>query len=169
MNRRDVTRTAPLGIEEFERCGGVNHIKSFSESGWMSIFQNAGEIFERIDGNALCNLLQDKGTFDKVVVVDCRGDYEFRGGHIKVAVNAQSEEDLKQIYDKFYTPNTCFVFHCEYSQIRGPSRLEDFFVICELRDAARPKCYVLDGGYRSFYKHHKDQCGKGYTEEHSKA
>jgi M-phase inducer tyrosine phosphatase len=135
----------------------------------MSTFRNPGEDYDRINANALCKILRDKGQFDKVVVIDCRGRHEFAGGHLKVAVNAQSPEDLEEIFQKFYSEKTCFVFHCEYSQVRAPSRLEDFRQICESHGiTSPPTCYVLDRGYKGFYLAHQDYCVDGYTQEHDK-
>jgi hypothetical protein len=132
----------------------------------MKSFRTPGQSYDRISSDTLCNLLQDKGDFDKVVLVDCRGDLEFNGGHISVAIHAQTEEDFEEVFHKFYTENTCFVFHCEFSKVRAPLRLKQFLQIGRSQGIeSMPHCYVLDRGYSVFYVLHSEQCVDGYRRE----
>jgi hypothetical protein len=132
----------------------------------MKIFRNPGQNYDRISGDTLCSLLNDKGEFDKIVVVDCRGDLEFNAGHIANAIHAQTEEDFEGLFDKFYNENTCFVFHCEFSKVRAPLRLKQFLELCRTRGVqSTPHCFVLDRGYSVFYVLHREQCINGYRPE----
>ncbi|GMF00818.1 unnamed protein product [[Candida] boidinii] len=69
--------------------------------------------------------------FDEVVVIDCRFEYEFEGGHIDNALNICSKKELEKnmFHDEIleqdpvsYTSKNrkLIVFHCEFSSHRGP-------------------------------------------------
>jgi M-phase inducer tyrosine phosphatase len=132
-------------------------------------FKNPDEDFQRIPSDRLCELLNNPSPFKKVVVVDCRGRDEYEGGHIRGAINATSEQDHEKIFREYYSSDTCFVFHCEFSQIRGPGGLHDFQDVCMSNRAVLPRMYVLDRGYRGFYREHQDYCVSGYLPEHNDA
>jgi rhodanese-related sulfurtransferase len=62
-----------------------------------------------------------------VIVIDCRYEYEYLGGHIKGAMNINSEDDLERFFfsnqetiESLMQSQAIIVFHCEYSQKRGP-------------------------------------------------
>lgn len=65
------------------------------------------------------------GLIDEYVIVDCRFEYEYLGGHIKGAVNCNTHEELMR---KFFNSNEdstnstrkAIIFHCEFSSHRGP-------------------------------------------------
>ncbi|VDK85654.1 unnamed protein product [Litomosoides sigmodontis] len=121
----------------------------------------------------------------KYALIDCRYPYEYRGGHIKGALN---------IYDPVVLENSFFpkcpktlkimiekipIFYCEYSSARGP------LLASHLRKSDRVRnydkypylyyneIYVLQGGYNSFYNS-DDECFKdlceptGYVPMHDK-
>jgi M-phase inducer tyrosine phosphatase len=107
--------------------------------------------------------------FDNLYILDCRYEYEFKGGHIKNATNFSSINDL---FDEFFdcpVPDSLIVFHCEFSHNRGP-QLAGLF-----RELDRnlnklyyprlhyPHVYILDGGYRQFYTEFPEQCEGGYV------
>lgn len=61
------------------------------------------------------------------LVIDCRFDYEYNGGHIEGAINLNTPEAMEKFFfsDKERIQNlmaskTAIVFHCEFSQHRGP-------------------------------------------------
>jgi M-phase inducer tyrosine phosphatase len=106
---------------------------------------------------------------DNFAVCDCRYAYEYDGGHIAGAVSATSLDDLFNTFFEQPSPNTAVVFHCEFSQNRGPEVAGLFREID--RDKNKlvypalfyPNVYILDGGYRQFYTDHPDLCEGGYT------
>lgn len=60
-------------------------------------------------------------VYDDTVVVDCRFEYEYSGGHIQGASNYNDKEELAQ--ELFKAPSkstTLLIFHCEYSAHRAP-------------------------------------------------
>lgn len=124
--------------------------------------------------------------YDRVVVVDARFPYEYAGGHIKSALNLYT---TKHVFDYFLSDEmigsasagggnadggslrhksmaeaqrTCIVFHCEYSQLRGPhlfqrlrARDRDVHLFRDPHDHASlhyPEMYILAGGYKAFYE-----------------
>jgi len=61
------------------------------------------------------------------ILIDCRFDYEFAGGHIDGAVNISTAEQLsdflfktKERLEELMTRRTMLIFHCEFSQRRAP-------------------------------------------------
>ena len=104
-----------------------------------------------------------------LVIVDCRYPYEFKGGHIKTALNIWTEElsfnfFLKSTYVPTSDLRHVVVFYCEFSTMRGPNqyrylRNEDR----KLNEATFPKLhypelYVLEGGYARFFSVACDSC-----------
>jgi hypothetical protein len=60
--------------------------------------------------------------FNKTMVIDCRFEYEYEGGHIDGAKNFNDKEKLsRELFDvAAIDENTLVVFHCEYSAHRAP-------------------------------------------------
>jgi hypothetical protein len=114
--------------------------------------------------------------YDKIFVIDCRFEYEFDGGHIKGAVNFPKEDDVDKFFIKCKDYHTfgekiCLVFHCEFSSHRGPKSYKR--VRCSDRkinennypDLFYPEMYLLEGGYRQFFKEFPHLCEpQGYVE-----
>lgn len=111
--------------------------------------------------------------FSQVVVVDCRWPYEFKGGHIRGAISRYTKEAVMEEFLPSlptYEQRTAIVFHCEFSQQRGPAQFKN------LRDADRkhnldrypemfyPFLFLLEGGYRKFYASYPELCDGGYRE-----
>lgn len=81
----------------------------------------------RIDTGTLSDVLDGNYShiFDETMIIDCRFEYEYEGGHIDGAVNHCEREALA---DKLFDPytdyssqkKTLLVFHCEYSELRAP-------------------------------------------------
>lgn len=118
--------------------------------------------------------------FDKVIIIDCRFDYEFNGGHIPNALNFQSTIAMTDYLFQKITPATLIVFHCEFSIQRAPRM---YFIILYyhkldtsknrasfLRNQDRnmnaanypqlhfPNLYVLNGGYKAFFELYSQNC-----------
>lgn len=108
-------------------------------------------------------------------IIDCRYDYEYVGGHIKNAKHVAPsvlDKKLKEIFTENVTEpqNTVLIFHCEFSSKRGPAAYK------AVRDYDRklnhnrypylyyPYIYVMEGGYREFYKDYKHLCEGEYIE-----
>lgn len=103
----------------------------------------------------------------RVILIDCRFEYEYKGGHIKSAINMHTEELVERALTHALLPgaeNVAIIFYCEFSSYRGP-RLCRF-----LRSWDRkmnldryPKLhyenlFVLKGGYKNFFAHHPELC-----------
>ncbi|XP_013801400.2 M-phase inducer phosphatase 3 isoform X5 [Apteryx mantelli] len=69
---------------------------------------------------------QFQSLIDKFYILDCRYPYEYKGGHIKGAVNFHRQEDIFEFFlKKPLLPSVpqkrlILVFHCEFSSERGP-------------------------------------------------
>lgn len=76
----------------------------------------------RINQDTMIQVLKGdfKNVYDNIMVIDCRFEYEYRGGHIDGAENFNDREQLaRHLFDKM-TNNTLLIFHCEYSAHRAP-------------------------------------------------
>lgn len=77
----------------------------------------------RIDKSILVDILGGKynDRFEKIMIIDCRFEYEYEGGHINGAVNYTDKESLAaELFKEEPKPGTLLVFHCEYSAHRAP-------------------------------------------------
>ncbi|KAI9785086.1 MAG: cell division cycle- protein [Candelina submexicana] len=132
----------------------------------------------RITQETLLDVLDGKYNtlYDQSIVVDCRFEYEYEGGHIQGAVNYNDKELLaKNLFQAPSSSNTLLIFHCEYSAHRAPIMAK--FVRHQDRAAndfrypklSYPEVYILDGGYSSFYASHQPRCfPQNYVEMDSK-
>ena len=80
-----------------------------------------------IDSGTLAQALNQKIDGQPMVVIDCRFDYEFQAGHIRGAVNIDNVRSLERFFlqdlqklRQLMQTRTILVFHCEYSEKRGP-------------------------------------------------
>ncbi|KAJ5088404.1 hypothetical protein N7456_012020 [Penicillium angulare] len=120
----------------------------------------------RIAKNTLLDLLDGKfsDSFDNVMIVDCRFEYEYEGGHINGAVNYNDKDQLAG--ELFNAPKgrTALILHCEYSAHRAPImakyiRHHDRAVnVDSYPHLTYPDMYILDGGYSAFYAEHRSLC-----------
>ena len=77
----------------------------------------------RIGKNTMIDVLDGKylDKYDQVVVIDCRFEYEYEGGHIDGAVNFNDKELLaSKLFGSELASKALLVFHCEYSAHRAP-------------------------------------------------
>jgi len=59
--------------------------------------------------------------YDHTMLVDCRFEYEYNGGHIDGAENFNDKEELaKQLFEPAPSSNKLLIFHCEFSKQRAP-------------------------------------------------
>ena len=115
-------------------------------------------LLQVLDGNFV-------GQYDQRMIIDCRFEYEFNGGHIDGAVNYNDKELLtSQLFEASLPGKTLLIFHCEYSAHRAPImarhvRKQDRATNAEhYPKLTYPEVYILDGGYSSFFAEHRDRC-----------
>ena len=115
-------------------------------------------LLQILDGSFDCQ-------YDQRMVIDCRFEYEFEGGHIDGAVNYNDKELLtSQLFEASFPGKTLLVFHCEYSAHRAPImarhvRKQDRATNAEqYPKLTYPEVYILDGGYSSFFAEHRGRC-----------
>ena len=72
-------------------------------------------------------------TVPEFVIVDCRFEYEFSGGHIRGAVNINGKDALERRFlsQKLTTSAPVIIFHCEFSSKRAPDMCVKGGVGCE--------------------------------------
>ncbi|PGH05015.1 hypothetical protein AJ79_06901 [Helicocarpus griseus UAMH5409] len=121
----------------------------------------------RIEDSVLIDIIDGKynNQYNDIIIIDCRFEYEYEGGHIDGAVNYNDKEDLAaKLFSEDAKPNTMLVFHCEYSAHRAPImakyiRHKDRAVnIDEYPKLTYPEMYILDGGYSAFFSAHRSRC-----------
>ncbi|KAE9547826.1 hypothetical protein FO519_008961 [Halicephalobus sp. NKZ332] len=123
--------------------------------------------FRSISAQTLRDLLisRTEEEFNReFVLLDCRYNYEFNGGHIKYAVNFHDNTLVHTLFypndeTEFRKMNTRVpIFYCEYSQVRGPKMAHELRRFDRRRNEAvypivdYPEMYLLDGGYNNFFK-----------------
>jgi M-phase inducer tyrosine phosphatase len=121
----------------------------------------------RIARDTLLQILDGKyaENFDQKMVIDCRFEYEYDGGHIQGAVNHNDKELLTtQLFETPIAGRTLLIFHCEYSAHRAPLmarhvRSHDRTINAEhYPKLTYPEVYILDGGYSGFFAEHRGRC-----------
>ncbi|KAK5169054.1 m-phase inducer phosphatase [Saxophila tyrrhenica] len=121
----------------------------------------------RISQSTMVDVLNAKysSEYERIVVVDCRFEYEYNGGHIENAVNFNDKQQLA--HELFSSPSpasTLLILHCEYSVHRAPLtakfiRAHDRSVNFEnYPNLTYPDMYILDGGYSKFFAEHRSKC-----------
>lgn len=133
----------------------------------------------RIERSTLLDILDGKynENYDQRMVVDCRFEYEYDGGHIDGAINYNDKELLtSQLFETALPGKTLLIFHCEYSAHRAPIMAR--YVRQQDRSAnvehyprlTYPEVYILDGGYSTFFKQNQERCfPQNYVEMDDKA
>lgn len=120
----------------------------------------------RIDKGILVDLLDGKynDCFENILIVDCRFEYEYQGGHIDGAVNYTDKEYLAAQLFEMPRPHTALVLHCEYSAHRAPLmakyiRHRDRAVnVDSYPNLTYPDMYILAGGYSAFFASYRSMC-----------
>jgi len=115
----------------------------------------------------------DSGKYRRVIIFDCRYDYEHNGGHIIGAINLFGDPDtVKQIMidtllsgDEIYSAgnkDVLIVFHCEFSQKRGPTLCREFNTLQRQlgktgieNGRVYDEVYILNKGYSRFFLEYK--------------
>ncbi|KAI3323347.1 M-phase inducer phosphatase [Xylariaceae sp. AK1471] len=121
----------------------------------------------RVSRGTFLDLIDGKynDCFTQKIVIDCRFEYEYEGGHIDGAVNYNDKELLaRHLFETPMEGKTILIFHCEYSVHRAPRmarhiRAEDRTANVEFYPRLTyPEVYILEGGYSDFFKLHRDRC-----------
>ena len=87
-------------------------------------FNKEEELLPRITKDTMAKVLDGQygEHFERSVIIDCRFEYEYEGGHIDGAVNFNDKEELaKKLFQESSQGNTLIIFHCEYSAMRAPN------------------------------------------------
>lgn len=146
----------------------ISDIESYSPSLQLPHFipEDQADSLPRIDQSILLELMDGKFSdqFDHIMIVDCRFEYEYEGGHIDGALNYNDKEKLAGELFGTPKPRTALVLHCEYSAHRAPIMAK--YIRHHDRAAnvdsyphlTYPDMYILEGGYSSFFAAHRSLC-----------
>ncbi|KAG5360771.1 M-phase inducer phosphatase [Yarrowia sp. B02] len=163
-----------------------NNVDSFlvSSDCTLESFSVEGDPFRRIKRETLVQILDGQYAhyYDRHVVIDCRFEYEYDGGHIDGAININSKDRLEELLTDEEgilgcanplrpgkrggdaRKRTLLIFHCEYSAHRGPR------MAMHLRNRDRrlnmtnyphlnfPDVVILQGGYNHFFEQFHTRC-----------
>ncbi|GAA5896270.1 hypothetical protein JCM8208_001830 [Rhodotorula glutinis] len=116
------------------------------------------------------------------IIVDCRFDYEYDGGHIDGAINLSELADIEARLLNAANPpqpstsdcaprdgKTVLIFHCEFSAKRAPTSAKHLRNQDRQKNFAAypnifyPELYILQGGYEAFFKAYPERCLGGYV------
>lgn len=104
-------------------------------------------------------------------IIDCRFWYEVEGGRIKNATSIDSPELFLKMFFDHPKKNHIIIFHCELSQTRGPKMAHIFREYDRLQNTYPklfyPNVFILDGGFKEFFKQFPEDCEGGYIKMYS--
>ena len=86
-------------------------------------FNSGDESLPRITKETMVEILDGKygECYDRSVIIDCRFEYEYEGGHIEGAINVNDKEKLaSHLFDSPASDKMLLILHCEYSAHRAP-------------------------------------------------
>ena len=118
---QDVMREAKAGLES----NALDSIMDVDDTLNMQLPHEYKdqELIPRISKNTMVAVLDGKfeHCYERSLIVDCRFEYEYDGGHIDGAVNYNNKEEIaKRLFDEPSDGKTLLIFHCEYSVHRAP-------------------------------------------------
>ncbi|KAI4601495.1 cell division cycle- protein [Pestalotiopsis sp. 9143b] len=129
--------------------------------------EGENETIPRISQETFLEVLDGKyeEQYTQRIVIDCRFEYEYEGGHIDGAINYNDKELLtRHLFEQPMEGKVLLVLHCEYSAHRAPMmarhiRSEDRTINAEFYPRlSYPDVYILDGGYSEFFNEHRCRC-----------
>ena len=128
-----------------------------------------------------------RGEYGKFLIIDCRFGFEYKGGHFKSAINITDPDHLEELLFRGHTvsdidshvlslrskfnadgellkyafsnpKSLIIIFHCEYSQKRGPRMYRHLRHLDRMAhehnypELYYPNMYVLEKGYKGFWE-----------------
>lgn len=129
--------------------------------------QEQNDSIPRISRSTFLEILDGKYNqhYSHKLIIDCRFEYEYDGGHVDGAINYNDKELLaSHLFQSPLEGRTLLLFHCEYSVHRAPLmarhiRSQDRSVNAECYPKLTyPEVYILEGGYSGFFSEHRLRC-----------
>jgi hypothetical protein len=112
--------------EELYQPSGLQSVMDIDDAPTLKLphFTTAEpESLPRITHSTLVDVLDGMydQCYDNKVVIDCRFEYEYNGGHIEGALNFCDKEALaERLFQTQSSEKTLLILHCEYSAHRAP-------------------------------------------------
>jgi hypothetical protein len=112
--------------EELYQPSGLQSVMDVDDAPMLKLphFTTAEpESLPRITHSTLVDVLDGMydQCYDNKVVIDCRFEYEYNGGHIEGALNFCDKEALaERLFQTQSSEKTLLILHCEYSAHRAP-------------------------------------------------
>lgn len=160
---------------QFAKDEEGNLIGNFKAKCLLNIVNGPRLSFKYIEPMSLRDLLVNgHPNVGRIEIIDARYPYEFKGGHIKGALNvaSQGQSDNGQtesVMEKFFgvelpkfdeKKRRIMVFHCEFSSERGPRVYKLFRGMDRKKNIYPeldwPEIYLLKDGYKRFWEELKD-------------
>lgn len=109
-------------------CIGLDPITDVDDAPQLRLpyFKTEDESLPRISKETMIEVLDGKydQSYKRAIIVDCRFEYEYEGGHIDGAINFNNKEALAAKLFEAESPehsqNSLLILHCEYSAHRAP-------------------------------------------------
>lgn len=107
---------------------GLDPIEDVDDAPQLQLphFRSEDETVPRINKETMVEVLDGNysQSFDRSIIIDCRFEYEYEGGHIAGAINFNNKEDLATNLFEGDVATQCartlLILHCEYSAHRAP-------------------------------------------------
>lgn len=118
-----------INMEAPKLESGISGKCAAGETPMLPSFNVRDDPLRRISVETMVDVMSGKyeDQYDELIIVDCRFEYEYEGGHIKGAVNYNAIDDLETAFQVQEGPREpienkrrLIIFHCEFSAHRAP-------------------------------------------------
>ncbi|OIW34569.1 Rhodanese-like protein [Coniochaeta ligniaria NRRL 30616] len=167
-NPGDITKPKKEGSPPVSTLQSVMDVEEPQDPVLPHFFpEGQNDSIPRISRSTMLEVLDGKygEHFDQKMIIDCRFEYEYEGGHINGAINYNDKELLStHLFRQPMSGRTLLIFHCEYSAHRAPIMARHIRAADRTANAecyprlTYPEVYILDGGYSGFFTEHRDRC-----------
>ncbi|CAL6104186.1 Rhodanese-like_domain-containing protein [Hexamita inflata] len=142
------------GIEALEVVRLMSQMYGMSEDlerSYKSLFSSGISI-----DTPVLQTIENQYIPSKLILIDCRWEYEYNGGSVKTAININNGRVLKEQFLLGRKPDeqTMVIFFCEFSQVRA-RKLSNYFRSMDVHLHGVPwfpETYLMKGGFNNFFK-----------------
>eukprot|EP00477_Mikrocytos_mackini_P001205 GAHX01001289.1.p1 GENE.GAHX01001289.1~~GAHX01001289.1.p1 ORF type:complete len:431 (+),score=63.14 GAHX01001289.1:36-1328(+) len=166
LPREDKPRASPRGLQRMKSLSIQSSSNLCKLPSLPTILPQSSPI-HHITPSTVVSLLKgiQYPTLVDFVLIDCRFNYEIKGGSILNSNYCRTRKNIQKLFNKLklLDGNMAVIFYCEFSRNRSPVIASYFRQLDRLNSTypnlSFPDTYILEGGYKGFWEHvNKPMC-----------